>query len=515
MNRDGVWPEDGIKKESKRAPMATGNFKNYRKLAGPCTNYVHYMLPDMSIAKSLNDLDEIVCYLMERVKDGNKLYIHCWGGRGRTGLVSACLLGALFHEINAEEALERVQRAYSLREPWNKKMSPETEEQKKQVRDWFFFKRNTPEAVSTTNGGVPPRRAFGIWNKEGTEIIELVSPTDTHPFVEHEARRREFDADKLGSGRFGQVFRGRCEITKDHTPVAIKVTTYIKDVPTHEQSKVALEATILRAMSGNKGFPTVLYDARQSVFGKSSDVLVMQLLGRPLLKRCWSRDTGDKLCKDKSFTVAAVMKFGRDLLGCLQKIHEAGFMHNDLKPMNMLFGVQGSGNEDDVHLVDFGMATRTGSFQDESVGGCKLQAGGASPLFASLAQLEQRKTRPVDDVESLWYCLAYLLAEELPWQWEPVERLTNIKRRLYIDECGISSKQCTAILSAENCCSTKHCFETCDEWDVPDAMHDLWWCIVEAQATDEGGVDYAACLAAMQGDEINDGMDDIEEGCIL
>jgi len=498
--QDGIWPCDGIPKTSERAPLATGNFKNYRTLAGMDTSYVHYLLPDLSIAKSLNDLDEIVCYLKERVINGDRLYIHCWGGRGRTGLISACLLGALFDEVTAEQALERVQRAYSLREPWrdDNKMSPETQEQKKQVRDWFNFKRNTPLSVSYPTSGAIPRRAFGIWNNKGTEIIEMVSPTPTYLQCEREVRSRELNADKLGNGRFGQVFRGRCEITTDHTPVAIKVTNYIEDSPTHQQSKLALEATILRTMSGKKGFPTVLYDARQSVFGKLSDVLVMQLLGRPLLKRCWSEDTGDKLCKGRSFTDAAVMKFGVDLLGCLRDIHEAGFMHNDLKPMNMLFGAQGSGNEDDVHLVDFGMATRAGVVQDDSVGGCKLQAGGASPIFASLAQLEHRPTRPVDDVESLWYCLSYLLSDELPWQWEPVENLTNIKRRLYIDECGISSDECTALLSAEDCCSTKFCFETCDKWNVPDEMHELWWCIVEGQATKEGVVDYDACLDAMQ-----------------
>lgn len=375
-------------------------------------------------------------------------------------------------------------------------MSPETEEQKTQVRDWFSFRRTTPASLSIVNA--PSKGTFGIWNKEGTEIIEVVSPTNSHPLDRNQARRREIDADKLGSGRFGLVFRGRCEITKDHTPVAIKVTHYIEDAPTHQQSKLALEATILRAMSGNKGFPTVLYDARQSVFGKPSDVLVMQLLGKTILDRCIAKDKGDTLCKDKCFTEAAVMKIGSDVLGCLRQIHEAGFMHNDLKPMNMLFGAQGSGNEDDVHLVDFGMATRVGLLQDDSVGGCTLQAGGASPMFASLAQLEKRPTRPVDDVESLWYCLAFLLVNELPWQWEPVERLTAIKRRLYIDECGISSDKCTALLSSEDCCSTKHCFETCDKWDVPDAMHDLWWCIVEGQESDEGVVDYDACLEALQ-----------------
>ena len=51
--------------------------------------------------------------------------------------MAACLLGALYSEIDADEALERVQRYYELREPWQEKKSPETEEQRQQVREWF------------------------------------------------------------------------------------------------------------------------------------------------------------------------------------------------------------------------------------------------------------------------------------------------------------------------------------------------------------------------------------------
>ena len=61
--------------------------------------------------------------------------------------------------------------------------------------------------------------------------------------------------------------------------------------------------------------------------------------------------------------------------------------------------------------------------QEETVEGCELRAGGATPAFASVAQLEGRPTNPVDDMESLWYCLAYLEASggtaSLRWAYEP------------------------------------------------------------------------------------------------
>lgn len=131
--QEAPWPEEGVPKQSSRAKWATGNFLNYREAAGDGASFLHFGMPDLSVAASLEELDDVVCDLVYKVERGARLYIHCWGGRGRTGLVSACLLGALYGELDAEAALERVQRYYDLREPSLKK-SPETEEQRNQVR---------------------------------------------------------------------------------------------------------------------------------------------------------------------------------------------------------------------------------------------------------------------------------------------------------------------------------------------------------------------------------------------
>jgi len=44
--------------------------------------------------------DECVVALLEKMtellKAGEKIYIHCWGGHGRTGTIIACLLGYLY-----------------------------------------------------------------------------------------------------------------------------------------------------------------------------------------------------------------------------------------------------------------------------------------------------------------------------------------------------------------------------------------------------------------------------------
>lgn len=41
-------------------------------------------------------LEEIVADMQRRVAAGEVLYAHCWGGRGRVGLVGACYLAATY-----------------------------------------------------------------------------------------------------------------------------------------------------------------------------------------------------------------------------------------------------------------------------------------------------------------------------------------------------------------------------------------------------------------------------------
>lgn len=88
------------------------------------------------------------------------LFIHCWAGRGRTGLIAACLLGLLYPDMTAEQALQRVDAYYRTRSPPivapggkvasfavdgteagvkgdRYRLSPDTEEQEEQVRLFF------------------------------------------------------------------------------------------------------------------------------------------------------------------------------------------------------------------------------------------------------------------------------------------------------------------------------------------------------------------------------------------
>ena len=154
-----LWPLGGISAQSNNAIQPqTKKFQRYYEDAGGIfdevrgpTTFLHFGIPDRSVAPSLEALDAAVYDLRRRVLDGDRLYLHCWGGRGRTGLVAACLLGALYDElVDADEALERVQSYYRLREKGG--FSPETEEQKEQVRDWYRWVKGGQVRVAKRRG---------------------------------------------------------------------------------------------------------------------------------------------------------------------------------------------------------------------------------------------------------------------------------------------------------------------------------------------------------------------------
>ncbi|KAG2447825.1 hypothetical protein HYH02_007281 [Chlamydomonas schloesseri] len=89
-------------------------------------HFCHSPIEDLGIPAA-GALKALVADLEARLAAGEKLYVHCWGGRGRAGTVGACLLASLY-DLPASECLERVQRAFDTRQDGGRR-SPETEEQ--------------------------------------------------------------------------------------------------------------------------------------------------------------------------------------------------------------------------------------------------------------------------------------------------------------------------------------------------------------------------------------------------
>lgn len=130
-------------------PFGLENYAVEARAVAPTTQagsarFVRFPIEDLRPAESVEWLSGVVDELAARVLQGEVLYLHCFAGRGRTGLVAACLLGKLYPGIGAEEALQRVGAYYRLRASYGVSasraqdgMSPETEPQRQQVRDFY------------------------------------------------------------------------------------------------------------------------------------------------------------------------------------------------------------------------------------------------------------------------------------------------------------------------------------------------------------------------------------------
>jgi protein-tyrosine phosphatase len=71
----------------------------------------------------------------DALDSGRNVYVHCWGGVGRTGITVGCYL--VRHGATNEQALELVNKLYRTRSnTFYYPTSPETQEQIEFVRNW-------------------------------------------------------------------------------------------------------------------------------------------------------------------------------------------------------------------------------------------------------------------------------------------------------------------------------------------------------------------------------------------
>jgi hypothetical protein len=75
---------------------------------------------------------ELAQDIIRRLRSGENIYVHCWGGHGRAGTVISIVLG-LMYELTPEEALRRCQQFHDTRRAPLGVPSPQTASQRNQV----------------------------------------------------------------------------------------------------------------------------------------------------------------------------------------------------------------------------------------------------------------------------------------------------------------------------------------------------------------------------------------------
>ena len=195
----------------------------------------------------------------------------------------------------------------------------------------------------------------------------------------------------IGSGNFGEVWKGRCRFSS--RAVAIKISKH-ETVDT-----LVYESKIMKFLKGSEGVVPFLS------CGKLADgrhYLVMEPLGETL----------SSLIKKGGLTESEVKNVGRALLSILESVHRKGIIHRDVKPDNFLFSIDKSR----LIIADYGFC----KFWMDNEGNPISESEASTPVgtwnYMSVDVHGGKTACRKDDLESMCYTLLALLLGYLPWQ---------------------------------------------------------------------------------------------------
>ena len=103
--------------------------------------FIHQPIEDLDVPNN-DSLLSLLMRLLQHLEDDNStIYLHCWGGRGRAGLIGSCLTILLFPELSSCDILNWIQKGYESRagaESMSEglKRSPQTAQQRQFVKDF-------------------------------------------------------------------------------------------------------------------------------------------------------------------------------------------------------------------------------------------------------------------------------------------------------------------------------------------------------------------------------------------
>ena len=97
----------------------------------------HFPIKDLSITTP-ERMKQIIAHIFNEIEAGKKVYVHCWGGVGRTGTVVGCFLleQKMATTENVMETIAYLKRTTSIAD----RRSPETDEQMDFILNWPVLK---------------------------------------------------------------------------------------------------------------------------------------------------------------------------------------------------------------------------------------------------------------------------------------------------------------------------------------------------------------------------------------
>lgn len=158
------------------------------------------------------------------------------------------------------------------------------------------------------------------------------------------------------------------------------------------------------------------------------------------------------------FEPNTVIAVGIQALEAVKNLHQAGFVHRDIKPGNMCVGLQPNTIRT-IYLLDFGLSRR---FRENGVVIKRTTAGFRGTLrYVSLNVHGRKDQGPCDDLISLFYSIIELSEGTLPWTKlrDPDEIAEKKKASKAAELCKNQPKELYKFYL--------YCYEECEQPDQP------------------------------------------------
>ncbi|MBQ3244614.1 MAG: ADP-ribosylglycohydrolase family protein [Bacteroidaceae bacterium] len=106
-----------------------GELRPYSHLLPAGTTYTRFPIADCGAPKSIESVQSLLLRIEELKKMNGYVYVHCWGGVGRTGTIVACYLSQNWGEPDLNLVLDALRKNFSEMPKSAYKKTPETKEQ--------------------------------------------------------------------------------------------------------------------------------------------------------------------------------------------------------------------------------------------------------------------------------------------------------------------------------------------------------------------------------------------------
>jgi serine/threonine protein kinase len=206
----------------------------------------------------------------------------------------------------------------------------------------------------------------------------------------------------LGAGGMGVVYRALDLESRRH--VALKILH-----PSHADNPIATERFESEARAGRSvRHRNVVAVSDSGISRGGTPFLVMELVSGQLLDKIFEHDGGLPLRR--------VIVIGRQLLAGLQALHDAGFVHGDVKTGNVLVdsspvGPVGLVGHDAVKLIDLGLAR-----VPDTIEAARTRMASGTPEYMAPEVVRGDGTLPASDLYAAGVVLYQLLTGTTPFE---------------------------------------------------------------------------------------------------